>query len=137
MKITRHISALLSFLILFANIGLAFNVHYCHGSVSGVSLAYKVAEHFSKEPSGCCTKEVETEKKCCKDNLVKLEKKTDPGVVKSISLELGSFFTIGDWKPSSLLNSEEQVAIKETPSFYCDANAPPLFKLYCQYIFYA
>ncbi|MXN91007.1 hypothetical protein GR160_07175 [Flavobacterium sp. Sd200] len=137
MKIAKHISTLLSFLILFANIGLAFNVHYCHGNVSGVSLTYKVAKDLSKESSGCCAKKVEAEKKCCKDSLVKLEKKTDPGVVKSISMELGSFFSVADWKPSSLFYSEEPVLVKQTPSFYCDANAPPLFKLYCQYIFYA
>jgi hypothetical protein len=26
---------------------------------------------------------------------------------------------------------------KENPSFYCDSNAPPIYKLNCQLVFYA
>jgi len=138
MKPAKHISIILTLLILFSNIGLALNVHYCHNMVSGVTLAYK-AGHCKKkaEPKSCCAMAARADKKCCKSHVVKLQDKTDQVLVKSLALDLGTFYPVADWNPSQILSCETPLTIKENPSFYCDSHAPPLFKLYCQYIFYA
>lgn len=142
MKLNRHISIVIAMLILVSNMGLAFNVHYCHGEVSSVSFAYKIEEpcndhHKEAEEKSCCAAVGESHKKCCENDLVKLQDNTDNIIVKSFLLDLGAFCLINEWKPVQQFYTEALLIEKESPSFYCEANAPPLFKLYCQYIFYA
>jgi hypothetical protein len=68
MKPAKYISIILTSLILFSNIGLALNVHFCHGSVSGVSIAYKATEKkVIEESKSCCSAVTEAVEKCCKD----------------------------------------------------------------------
>ncbi|AWH85062.1 hypothetical protein HYN59_07945 [Flavobacterium album] len=143
MKLRRYISTLLSILILVSNIGMALNVHYCHGEVASVSLAYKIQQSCSAKPEketrkACCGAAVKTTKSCCKHDVIKLhDTKSDNIIVKSFQLDLAAFCPAEVWNPNTLHYSEAPVAIKDTPSFYCESHAPPLFKLYCQYIFYA
>lgn len=138
MKLSKHISVLVTLLIIFSNIGLAFNVHYCHGKFSGISFAYKTTHCEKKaEPRMCCAMDAKADKKCCKNNVVKLQDNTDQVIVKSLVLDLAPFYPVDDWNPSQLLYTDAPFKIKENPSFYCGSHAPPLFKLYCQYIFYA
>lgn len=145
MKLNRHISIVLSALVLFANMGLALNVHYCHDNVTSVSLAYRAAEpvnshhHTHDEDEGglCCKKVVDSHKKCCKNNVLKVKDTPEKALVKSIQLDLGAFYAVEAWKPS-VLDTQYAIGVqKDTPSFYCESNAPPLYKLYCRYILYA
>lgn len=141
MRLSKHISILLCTLILASNMGFALNVHYCHGEVAAVSLAYKVSEpcndHHESEQKTCCGKEDTTHKSCCKNDLVKLQDtKSDNIIIKSLQLDLGAFCPVAEWKPVPSF-TEAPLLAADAPSFYCEANAPPLFKLYCQYIFYA
>jgi hypothetical protein len=150
MKLNRHISILLAVLILGSNIGLAFNVHYCKGEISSVSLAYKQQEpcnphHESNhdddkhdaDKKACCAAKAENHKECCKDDVVKLQDKNEGKlIVKSLQLDLGAFCAAEEWKPVQFYYTA-QVAQKDAPSFYCESHAPPLFKLYCRYILYA
>jgi len=139
MNIRKHISIILSSLILFANIGLAFNVHYCHGAVSSVVLSYK-AEHCAtpekKVVQSCCAKAAKS-KGCCKSHVVKLHDKSDKTLVKSLQLNLNAFCTVAEWKPLATVAPKVSLAKKDTPYFYCDSNAPPLYKLHCQLVLYA
>lgn len=148
MKLNRHISILLTILILASNIGLAFNVHYCGEKISSVSLAYKVQEpcndHHKKtahkhehETKACCAAASEAHKSCCKNDLVKLEDKSvSKVIVKTLQLDLSTFCEVAQWNPA-LYYIPVPVLTKDTPSFYCESHAPPLFKLYCRYILYA
>jgi hypothetical protein len=140
MRFKKHISILLTFLLLASNMGMAINVHYCGGEVSSVSLDYKQAEACGsqkKEMKSCCAAMAKKHKSCCDNDVVKLQdKKSDNIIVKSLQLDLGAFYMEGQWQPVQFYAQAPLVA-KQTPSFYCDSHAPPLFKLYCQYVFYA
>lgn len=141
MNFRKHIGITLAFLILAANMGFAINVHYCHDEVASVSIAYKLEEsctHHAEEKKACCAAGAEDDHKhCCKDDFVKLQDdKADNIIVKSLQLDLGTFCHAGDWKPVPSY-SEVPLLAQQNASFYCEAHAPPLFKLYCQYIFYA
>ena len=78
MNLKKHISTLLTFLILASNMGLALNVHYCHGEVASVSFAYKLQEscrghhEAETETKACCAAD-EGHKHCCENDLVKLQ----------------------------------------------------------------
>ncbi len=141
MQFKKHISFVLSLLILVANMGLALNVHYCEGQVSEVSFAYKIQEpcndHHTEEIKTCCAAVKDSHKSCCKNDLVKLKDKADNLIiVKSLQLDLAGFCMINEWKPIHFYG-EAPIVKNENPAFYCETNAPPLFKLYCQYTLYA
>lgn len=118
-------------LILVSNVGLAFNVHYCGNKIASVSLVSQ--NDFAKKD--CCQK-AEKKSSCCKDKKIKLEKKTDHSVIKYFSFQLEVPFASHDWKPFECLNIANFKS-NQVLKFYCDSNAPPRYKLYSQYIFYA
>lgn len=142
MQIKKHISLILSFLILVANMGLMLNVHYCKGQISDVTFAYKAQEpcndhHKAKAKSCCGIVTKENHKSCCKNDLVELDDTTEDIIlVKSLQLDLASFCPINEWKSVALYSNTPSVS-KQTNVYYCAPNAPPLFKLYCSYMLYA
>jgi hypothetical protein len=139
MKFRSYISMLLSIFILASNIGLALNVHYCHGKVSDVSFAYRTdscAKIHTEKKQTCCATKAESHKKCCKDDVVKLQDKSDNIIVNSIQLDFAPMAELTVWTPSAF-QVEIQAIKSDSPSFYCESHAPPLYKLYSQYIFYA
>lgn len=143
MRFNKYTSILLTFLILASNMGMALNVHYCGGAISSVSFAYKQAEacgsKHNEASEACCVTITKSDGDgCCENDLVKLhdENTTKDVIVKSLQLDLGAFYMVSEWK-SLAVAVPSPLVTTESPSFYCDSHAPPLFKLYCQYIFYA
>jgi hypothetical protein len=143
MKIKKHISFVLALLLLVSNVGLAFNVHYCGGELAEISLDYKNSAPCevtkAEKQDTCCAASDEHEKEsCCSNSKVDLKKSlSDEVIVKSFQLDLGFFTFVTEGKaPEALINLSDNNKKKDTPSFYCNSNAPPLYKLYCQYLFY-
>ena len=132
MQLRKYISLLLVIFILFSNLGLAFNVHYCHDKIASVSLKY----HAKESTDGCC-KTIKISKKCCSEKVVKLEKKSENVLVKSFQLDLQNFIVA----KIGLSNfSIRHFSIDSNSNFifyYCNSNAPPIYKLNCQLVFYA
>lgn len=128
MRLKKCTSLLLAFLLLASNIGFAFNVHYCGGKIASVSLDISTSK-------SCCAK---TEKKssCCKDKIVQFEKKSDHSTVKFFFFQFAFPAVIQDFQSVSFF-SIPNFKSSQINSYYADANAPPLFKLYQQYIFYS
>lgn len=132
MKFKKHISLFLAFLLLVSNVGLAFNVHYCGGEIASITLK-TVVEQTSEE--NCCGV-IENSTSCCNDKIIHLEKKSDNAIVKGFSFQPDIPFLIQEDQPivfSAIKNFKNTAP----ESYHCNANAPPLFKLYSQYIFYA
>jgi hypothetical protein len=129
----KHISLLLVFFLLVSNIGLAFDVHYCGGEVASVALKTGFeSENFEKN---CCGT-VEEKVACCKDKVVHFQKKSDNLLLKVFSLAIDVPFLCEQWEPITFV-SVVNFKSKIVSSYYYQTHAPPLFKLYNQYIFYA
>lgn len=133
MQIKKYISVLLAVFILVSNIGLAFKVHYCMDAIESVSLASEIITVNSEE--NCCGV-FEKKSSCCKDKVVHFQKKSENVTFDTLSFlsDFNVFFE--NWTPlffSVNFNFKSQNCF----SYYCDAHAPPLFKLYHQFIFYA
>jgi hypothetical protein len=133
MKFKKHISIFLAILLLVSNVGLAFNVHYCGGEISSVSLNSTFPS--LKSEKGCCKKLASEKDSCCKDKKVVIQKKGDNGVIKSFSFQMDYAFVIPETH-SFVFATVGNFKNNSTLSYYCDANAPPLFKLYSQYLLY-
>ena len=122
----------LVFLMLVSNVGFAFDVHYCGGKIASVSLNTKAEVTPQKS---CCAKK-EKKSSCCKDKVVHLEKKSDDATFKVFFFQLAFPAVIQEFNPIAFL-AVPNFKKSQIISYFSDANAPPLFKLYHQYIFYA
>jgi|SRR6218665_2576 len=139
MKITKCTSLFLALLILVSNVGLAFNVHYCGGKIAGISSVYNVA-HFETEKKApakksCCAAKTDKDQSCCKDKVIKIDKKQEV-VVKTFSFQISLPFIFEAWQPLVFIGTP-LLQNTQIPSYCFDANAPPLYQLYSQYILYA
>jgi hypothetical protein len=131
MKLTKSLSLFLALLLLVSNIGFAFNVHYCGKAISSVSLQTDLS---SGNPAKNCCGAIEKKSRCCSDRVFHFQKKSDNAVVKAFSIP-SLFIPVFEWQPVthfSASNFESQFIA----AYSCDSNAPPLFKLFSQYIFY-
>lgn len=141
MKFEKQISLFLAFCLLFSNLGFAIDVHYCGGEIASVKPVFWIAfESKNTVEESCCPPQAATILKekdsCCKNKVVSFQKKFENVTVNSISFQPDFNFLLEEWHPiiySKFLN----FGSNKITSFYCDVNAPPLFKLYQQYIFYA
>jgi len=141
MKFKKHISITLAFFLLVSNIGFAVDVHYCGGEVASVKPIYwKNTGLFNSDKDNCCgpkvISNVQKKDSCCKDKVVHFQKKSENTILDSISFLPNFVFLVDEWAPIifSKISKFEGNCIT---SYYCDANAPPLFKLYHQYLFFA
>lgn len=143
MNFKKCTSFILALLVLVSNIGLAFNVHYCYGKIAAVSSVFSTEEVCNtekevEEAKACCTKKNETDhKKCCTDKLVNLPDKPDDSVIKTFSFNFEMPFVVIECKPVFFITVDAQQKQKAISFYRSEAHAPPLFKLYSQYIFYA
>jgi hypothetical protein len=113
--------------------GLSFNVHYCDDEIASVTLNTATNSHEVEED--CCGV-VEKSSKCCKNKIIKSTEKSAQVHVKTISLDTEYELVSNEWKTGNYLD-ELNFQPKESSSYYCDANAPPLYLLYSQYTFYS
>ena len=135
MNFRKHTSIVLAALILLANLGLSFAVHYCKDEIASVSFKYQEDEPCVEDIKSCCTT-ADSHDSCCSNKLIKVEKKTDDILVKTFQLDLEPTVFTANWKPNFVAFESEKFVSNEV-TFYCDSHAPPLYKLYCQLVFYA
>ncbi|MBF4466695.1 hypothetical protein [Flavobacterium sp. LC2016-12] len=132
MNLKKCTGLFLAFLLLVSNIGFAFDVHYCGGEIASVSLNTSAAA----APEKSCCGSAEKKSSCCKDKVVHIEKKSDNATFKIFFFQIAFQAVIQEYQPAAFL-SIPNFKSNQIISYYSDANAPPLFKLYNQYIFYS
>ena len=132
MSLKKCTGLFLALLLLVSNIGFAFDVHYCGGEIASVKLRTTAEPVVEKK---CCGSK-EKKNSCCKDKVVHFEKKSDDATIKFFFFQFAFPAVVQDYKPLVFLEIPN-FKKKEVLSYYADANAPPLFKLYHQYIFYS
>ncbi|MEL1239851.1 HYC_CC_PP family protein [Flavobacterium flavipallidum] len=132
--ITRKcIGLILAFLLLVSNVGLAFEVHYCGNKIANVEV--KLANSNFKHSKKCCEKKLKVAS-CCSNKVINFEKKSEDATVKTFFFHFDAPLIITE-NPSFVFKSVSNFKNKQIISYHCEANAPPLFKLYNQYLFYA
>jgi hypothetical protein len=128
----KHISILLTFFLLVSNLGLAFNVHYCEDEISSITL--RTAPTSQEILDECCGI-VEKESQCCNDKVIKAETRSEQVIVKVLSFNT-DFIAIVNIEVPQVFSVNHNFNKRDNVTYYCDANAPPLYLLYSQYTFY-
>lgn len=133
MNLKKCISIFIALLLLVSNVGFAFNVHYCGEEIESISVKTAILQ---KEKKSCCVEKAIEDESCCKDKVVNFQKKSDNTILKVFSFDAPFTFL---FKESQIVGFAfvEDSKIAKVTSYFFEANAPPLFKLYSQYIFYA
>ncbi len=140
MRIQKCTSLFLAIMLLVSNFGFAFNVHFCDDKIASISSAFIVEnnkkDNFPKQD--CCCKTDDKEKdSCCKDKVVDLKKDTKDVIIKTFSFQIDAPFLLIKSRELLFAKAEKIRSNTNVTEYYCSPNAPPLFKLYQQYIFYA
>ena len=134
-------SLFLAILLLISNFGLAFNVHYCGEKIASVSSTF-TAISTNKEVSStnqkcCCVKELDEKDSCCKNKVLDLKKDTKDVIIKTFSFQINAPFVLVKSDELHFTKTDKIASKGNVTKYYCSPNAPPLFKLYQQYVFYA
>ena len=128
----------MAFYLLISSSGLAFNVHYCGDTIASVSSVFSNEEpcemEIHSEEKSCCSASSESHDGCCSDETIQAD--FDDVVIKQVHFDFDYVSVLPTVEFSFYTNRVEQIN-EQLFDYYCDANAPPLFKLYSQYIFYA
>lgn len=126
---------MMAFLLLVSNSGLAINVHFCEGNIAAISSAFAKEEVCIKPveaEKACCAKPDPTHKKCCSDKEVNLKGKIEKILLKTVSSDFEALPVLTPWKPAVFMQFVSE-NYHTTFAYCCDANAPPLYALYCQF----
>ncbi len=139
MKIRKFTSLLLTTLILISNMGLAFDVHYCKGEIASISTIFNNANACEMPVAvvekKCCKSKTVIHESCCKNKSVEFSKQ-DNTVFKTISFSIDFNSIVAS---TFIVRSQNKIATQNSATIqhYSQANSPPFYKLYNQYIFYA
>lgn len=134
MKFKKHISTFLAVAVLIANIGFSFTIHYCKDKIASISLVSNFDSPKSKSVVSCC-KVKDNSQSCCSNKVVKVEKKQDNFIDKTLKFE--SSIAVLNNISYNFFNKEIFISVPEKTTYYCQNNSPPLYKLNCQLVFYA
>jgi len=135
MQTKKAIALFLAFFILTPNLGLAFNVHYCHNEIASVSLKYDFVELLNPLQNSCCEAKGNCGK-CCSNKVVEFNKASDNFLQDGFQFKFQQAIWVTNIVPVFSVEVENYLKTALI-SNSCDANAPPLYKLFCQFIFYA
>lgn len=135
MQFRKSTTLFLAILTLFSNLGLAINVHYCKDKIAGISFTTKVEEICVKDIKSCCKVE-KTHDACCSNKVIKVQEKNDNFLSDYSKIDFNAVYFVQS-RALLPIKKDEFTSNKETVSFYCDSNAPPFYKLYCQLVLYA
>lgn len=135
----KIVSILLTFLILYANTGWALVFHYCKEELASVSLEVLGTSDDNNvciAEESCCDFEEGNHKKCCENQQVEPSDLDENFISKSLKISTLCFpFTeqnLYDFTIEFISNLKKRIS-----AFYTEINAPPLYQLYCQLVFYA
>lgn len=131
-------SILLALYLLVSTSGLAFNVHYCEGKIASVTSVFSLSEPC-EEPvetneKSCCKSETASHKDCCSDETLKAD--TGDIVIKQLLVDFQLVAVLCNQLAVNLYFPFLQNKLQKI-AYSCDSNAPPLYLLYSQYIYYA
>lgn len=138
MAFKKYTSVLLAFYLLVSSTGLAFNVHYCGDTIASVSSVFITEEpcvmDVHPEEKSCCAASLENHDGCCSDEIIQAD--LDDSIISHFSFNFDYFSIVPNVELPIFWNEPIKIST-QCLTYYCDANAPPLYQLHSQFLFYA
>ncbi len=153
MRLPKSLTAFLFvFILMFSNVGLALNIHFCGDEKIASTVIYSEviedscghpkthnhvveAEELCLDKQVCCGDTDNDHSDCCKNQTI-TQDNPDILIAKSFSFSYDAFvFSEYDYSVVFFTTLED---FNQDYFEYCfQSNAPPLYKLYCSLIYYA
>lgn len=128
----------MAFYLLISSSGLAFNVHYCGETIASVSSVFTTDEpcvmDVLPEEKLCCATSSDSHDGCCSDETIQAD--FDDVVIKQLQFDF-DYVSVFPSAEFSFFSNRVEPTNEQLFNYYCDANAPPLYQLYSQFVFYA
>lgn len=128
----------MAFYLLISSCGLAFNVHYCGDTIASVSSIFSTEEpcvmEVHTEEKTCCTTSSDSHDGCCSDETLQVD--FDDVVIKQLHFDF-DYVSVLPSIDFSFHTNRVTITDDQLFDYYCDANAPPLYQLFSQFVFYA
>lgn len=133
------------------------SVHYCQGEAhysplryththqdKGCTMEMEMEQEIQQEEKACCSTKALVEKpikkfadkKCCQDELIK-SNPSDHNIQHVYTPHFEFILPDYSWTECSRYVVDFPVQKQETLAYYMEANAPPLYQLYCRLVLYA
>lgn len=116
-------------------VGITLTIHFCGGMLASVSAAPTV-EVCESVPDSCCIKAGKFDEDCCNDSVIDLSEVSDDSLIDSSDISKQFVAIIPDVVDISFKTTRFNNKIT-LPNYTFQSNAPPLYKLYGSYIYYA
>jgi hypothetical protein len=136
MQCRKKISLFLASLILLANLGLTLSLHYCHDEIASISFQLQNEDPCVSHDQDSCCAQVKSHNSCCSNKVIKVSEKADTIEFKTPQFSFEGWVVTTISSPI-LVHSCNESTTDSFLNFYCEANPPPLYKLHCQFVFYA
>jgi hypothetical protein len=136
MQCRKQISLFLAALILVANLGLTLSVHYCHDKIASITFQLQNEEPCISQDEDSCCATVISHNSCCSNRIIKVAEKSDTVEFKTPQLDFEGW-VVTTTASSIVFQSSNQRAVNSSIDFCFDSHAPPLYKMNCQFVFYA
>lgn len=136
MHCRKQISLFLASLILLANLGLTLSVHYCHDKIASISFQLQKDEPCVSQNEDACCAETFSHSSCCSNKVIKVSEKADTIEFKTPQLDIEGW-VVTLINRSILFHFGNESVTDSSLYFCCESNPPPLYKLHCQFVFYA
>ena len=135
MNFRKILSVFLATLVLFLSTNFALNIHSCQGVVATIQTTFDTEEPCNHNHSAVsdisCHNQID-EANCCSDKIIQAD-------IDDIVLESSQMSFVFICKEISALPTKTFANFNSNKilTYFCDANGPPLYKLYQKRIFYA
>ena len=137
MKLKKNIAIVFTCYYLIICVGLTLTVHFCGGSLAGVSaVSSEVACEMKITQDACCASKTATKPDCCNDTVVDLSEVDEDSLFHETTIEKQFVAVLPNVIYSFFKNTKFQNKVA-LPNYTFQSNAPPLYKLYGTYIHYA
>ncbi len=135
MKFKKNIALFLASYYLMISVGLTITLHFCGGSLASITpfLSETNAEPLVVE--SCCAKKA-PEQECCNDEVIDFNDAKEESVLETFNFSVA--FAVTPPVIQTICLQELLLETKKTlPNYTFQSNAPPRYKLYGTYIYYA
>ena len=137
MRFKKNIAIIFTCYYLIICVGLTLTLHFCGGSLAGVSaISSKVVCEMQISQESCCVKKAVTIPGCCNDAIVDLSEVDEDSLFHDTAFEK-QFVAVFPNAVFYFYKSTEFQNKVALPNYTFQSNAPPLYKLYGTYIHYA
>lgn len=137
MRFHKHIAVFLAVYYFSISAGFAVNLHFCGGELESISTVLtEVVCEKEAVIAKCCSKKKKSANGCCDDSVIDLTEVDDETTLHSDVFLVSSPAIITNY-PKLFRQIVSKQKIQALPYYTFQSNAPPLYKLYCTYIYYA